>query len=72
MQQTCIAWISGYRIKHVIVKVNDKVVVDFTEPEGQDIPKMPGRKLSSGTFAFQAHDPISVVYFRNVMVKPLD
>jgi hypothetical protein len=58
--------------KHVTVKVNDKVVVDYTEPDNQDIPKMPGRKLSSGTFAFQAHDPGSTVYFRNVMVKPLD
>ena len=58
--------------KHITVKVNDKVVVDFTEPEGQEIPKMPGRKLSHGTFAFQAHDPVSEVHFRNIQVKPLD
>lgn len=68
-------WFSEHIIvrgKHITVKVNDKVVVDYTEPENQDIPKMPGRKLSSGTFALQAHDPGSTVYFRNLMVKPLD
>jgi phage-related minor tail protein len=27
------------------------------------------RKLNQGTFAFQAHDPKSVVYYRNVRVK---
>lgn len=30
------------------------------------------RKLSRGTFALQAHDPKSVVYFKNIRVKPLD
>jgi type 1 glutamine amidotransferase len=33
---------------------------------------MPGRKLSSGTFALQGHDPGSVIYYKNIMVKPLD
>jgi len=32
---------------------------------------MSGRRLSSGTFALQGHDPESTVYFRNIRVKPL-
>ena len=31
-----------------------------------------GRRLSSGTFAIQAHDPKSKVYFKNILVKPLE
>lgn len=58
--------------KRVIIKVNDKVVVDYTEPENVTRPKgMENRLLSSGTFALQAHDPKSKVYYKNIMVKPL-
>jgi hypothetical protein len=40
--------------KHVIVKINDKQVVDYTEPEGtQASTEHPGRVISSGTFALQ-------------------
>ena len=58
--------------KHVIIKINDKTVVDYTEPE--NIEKERGnslRKVSSGTFALQAHDPKSTIYYKNIMVKPL-
>jgi hypothetical protein len=58
--------------KHVIVKLNDKTVVDYTEPA--DVKREAGnegRVLSSGTFALQGHDPNSKVYFKNIMVKPL-
>lgn len=58
--------------KHVITKINDKTIVDWTEPEGTAAPKgHPGRVISSGTFALQGHDPKSVVYFKDIMVKPL-
>jgi len=58
--------------KRVVVKVNDKVVVDYTESENPPREEsMRGRVLSSGTFALQGHDPKSKVYYRNVMVKPL-
>ncbi len=30
------------------------------------------RKLSSGTFALQAHDPGSKVHFKNIRVKRLE
>jgi hypothetical protein len=58
--------------KHVIIKINDKIVVDYTEPDNFKAPENhPGRVISSGTFALQAHDPKSKVYFKDLMVKPL-
>ncbi len=58
--------------KQVIIKINDRTVVDYTEPEG--IEKEQGRaekRLSSGTFALQGHDPQSIVYYKEVLVRPL-
>jgi len=43
----------------VVVKVNGRTVVDWTQP------------LSQGTFALQGHDPGSTVYYKNIYVKPL-
>jgi len=60
--------------KHIVVKVNEEVVVDYTEPvevAENGYPDMPGRKLSSGTIALQGHDPGSEVYYKNIMIKPL-
>ena len=58
--------------KRVIVKLNDKTVVDYTEPDNVKRDKgSEGRVLSSGTFALQGHDPNSKVYFKNIMVKVL-
>ncbi len=59
------------RGKHVIVKIDGKTVVDYIEPEDVNFPGWPGRKLSNGTFALQGHDPGSIVYYKNIMVKPL-
>ena len=59
--------------KRVIIKINDKVVVDYTEPE--NVKRSAGdaqRMISSGTFALQGHDPNSIVHFKNIMVKPLN
>lgn len=55
--------------KRIITKINDQVVVDYTEPDNIDQSK--GRKLSSGTFAIQAHDPKSKVLVKDIMVKIL-
>jgi hypothetical protein len=58
--------------RNIIIKINDKTVVDYTEPEG--VEKEEGRAtkhLSSGTFALQGHDPNSKVYFKDIMVRPL-
>lgn len=58
--------------KRVIIKINDRTVVDFTEPVNlQPKADKDGRVISSGTFALQGHDPKSKVYFKNIMVKPL-
>ena len=69
-------WFTEYvsvRGKHIVIKLNDKTVVDYTEPENVQRPAdMAGRVLSHGTFALQGHDPNSKVYFKNIMVKPLD
>lgn len=50
--------------KKITVKVNDKIINEYTEPAE-------GGKLSSGTFALQGHDPKSKVYYKDIMVKPL-
>jgi len=58
--------------KHITVKINDKAVVDYTEPANvKRDPGSEGRVLSSGTFALQGHDPNSKVYFKKIMVKVL-
>jgi hypothetical protein len=58
--------------KNIVLKVNGETMVDYTEPEGatSSDPNFV-RLLSEGTFALQAHDPKSKVYFRNLKVKPL-
>jgi len=59
--------------KRVVIKINDKVVVDYTEPENVQRPKdMAGRMISNGTFALQGHDPNSKVYFKDILVRPLE
>lgn len=58
--------------RHVTIKVNDKTTVEYEEPE--DKPALDGnfeRRLGEGTFALQAHDPKSVVSFRNLKVRRL-
>ena len=58
--------------KRIVIKIDGKTVMDFTEPDGFRPPSNhPKRKIGSGTFAFQAHDPKSKVYFKNIQVKPL-
>ena len=54
--------------KQIIIKINGKQTVDYTEPDDLDRPK---RQLSEGTFAIQAHDPKSHVEFKDLMVKML-
>lgn len=56
----------------VTIKVDGKTVVEYTEPEGTEAGKNFTRKLDKGTFALQAHDPNSIVYFKNIRVKRLD
>jgi len=58
--------------KRIVIKINDKTVVDYTEPD--NVERSEGnslRKLSSGTFALQGHDPKSKVYYKNILVNVL-
>ncbi len=58
--------------KHVVIKVNGTTTVDYTEPDNVERPAdMAGRKLASGTFALQGHDPKSKVLYKNIQVKVL-
>lgn len=59
--------------KHIVLKVNGKTLVDYTEPDGQKAFSADfERRLGEGTFAIQAHDPKSTCYLRNIRVKKLD
>lgn len=56
--------------KHIVISINGKVVTDYTEPENPEhLKQMPGRKLAPGTIAFQAHDPKSKVFYKDIQLK---
>ncbi len=61
--------------KHVTIKINDKVTVDWEEPADWDPSKtlknMDGRKISEGTIAIQGHDPKSIVFYKDLFIKAL-
>ena len=58
--------------KRIIVKVNDKTVVDYTEPESVQRDSLSaGKLISHGTFALQGHDPKSKVLYKSIIVLPL-
>jgi hypothetical protein len=46
--------------KRMVIRVNGKVVNEYDNCD-----------LGQGTFALQGHDPKSVVFYKNVMVRPL-
>ncbi len=59
--------------KHVELKIDGKTVNDWTQPDDfKPLKGHAGRFLQHGTFALQGHDPGSKVYFKNLLVKPLD
>ena len=55
--------------KHIIVKINGKTISDYTEPNDLD---RPDRQLSHGTFALQAHDPGSKIFYKELQVRRLE
>jgi hypothetical protein len=64
--------------KHIVLKLDDQTVVDYTEPEQP--PKFQGRdrRLSEGTFALQAHprakgtdETSGRTFFKSVKVRRL-
>jgi hypothetical protein len=61
--------VRGNRIQ---IRLNGTLVVDYREESpvaGRE--SRPMRKLSRGTIALQCHDPDSMVFFRNLKLKPL-
>jgi hypothetical protein len=66
----------NYRIrvvgKTIQTFVNDQLICEYAEPANAYRPKDKlQRLLGSGTFALQAHDPTSVVKYRDIKVKIL-
>ena len=55
----------------VTIKIDGKLIYTYTEPSGAKAGDPFTRKLAEGTFALQAHDPGSIVYYRNIQVKRL-
>jgi arylsulfatase A-like enzyme len=51
---------------NIVTKVNDKVICNYTEVKHDN-----RRMLSKGTIGLQAHDPGSVVYYKNIKFKSL-
>lgn len=66
----------NYRIrvvgKTIQTFINDQLICEYAEPANPFRPDdKKGRVLGSGTFALQAHDPDSVVKYRNMKVRIL-
>ena len=61
----------------VTVKLNDRVVIQYTIPEADSEHKLPTGNtwLPQGTFALQGHPPLpgkaSKTWFKNIRVKVL-
>ena len=55
----------------VSVRINGALVLEYNEPPGAQPGRDFTRKLDEGTFALQAHDPRSVVRYKNIRVKRL-
>ena len=62
--------------QRIVVLLNGKTTVDYTEPPGvvaQRSPERKGRVLRSdgGAIALQAHDDKSTFYFKSIRLRPL-
>lgn len=54
----------------VTIRINDKIINEYTESDSVSQSNS-RKKLSSGTVALQGHDPKSIVYFKDIMIRPL-
>ncbi len=58
--------------KNIKLIINGKTLVDYSEPNEQEaFSKDFERRLGRGTIALQAHDPESLVYFKDLKIKRL-
>ena len=53
------------RGRRIQIMLDDRQVVDYTEPAGSPT------RLTGGTIALQGHDPGSEVHYKNIMIRPL-
>jgi len=58
------------RGRKVTVKIDGKTVIEYNEPAVDSTSR--GKKLGEGTFALQAHDPKSIIHYKNIRVKRLE
>ncbi len=58
--------------RKITVKINGQTLFEYTQPLGAQPNKDYTRVLDEGTFALQAHDPNSVVRYKNIRVKRLE
>ena len=58
------------RGRKVTVKIDGKTVLEYNEPPVS--PAGRGKILGEGTFALQAHDPKSIIHYKNIRVKRLE
>lgn len=68
----------GIRVQdqRIVVRINGKIIVDYTEPPNaaaQRSPERKGRLLrpAGGAIALQAHDDKSTFYFKSIRLRPL-
>ena len=54
--------VQGRRVR---IMINDRQVVDYTEPDTSKT------RLTGGTIALQGHDPGSEVHYKNILIRPL-
>ena len=52
------------------LELDGKTLIEYNEPAVD--PTGRGKKLGEGTFALQAHDPKSIVRYKNIRVKRLE
>jgi hypothetical protein len=51
---------------HVIIQIDGKTTAAWTQPEDWE---QSSRRIDEGTVALQGHDPESIVYFKNIMIR---
>jgi hypothetical protein len=55
------------------ILINGKPTTEWTQPaDWKGAGNQAERKIGHGTFALQAHDPVSKVMYKNIKVKPLE
>jgi len=65
--------------EHIVVKgdtvtisVDGKQVTQWTQPaDWNGTDDFPLRRVAPGTIALQGHDPTSIVYYKNIRIRPL-